>query len=50
MAKRYAKYDLFLFSRDYLAERATMLGNECFMIIYVNIYRHKLYLLYICKG
>ena len=39
MPKRYAKYGLFLLSRDYLVVWATMMGNECFMItiyIYTN--------------
>ena len=33
MPKRYAKYGLFLLSRDYQVVWATMMGNECFMII-----------------
>ena len=36
MLKFYPKYRLFLVSRDYLVESATMMGNECFTII---IYR-----------
>ena len=40
MLKRYAKYGLFLLYRDYLVVRATMMGNECFMItIYIYIYK-----------
>ena len=39
MSKRYTKYGLFLLSRDYLVVWATMMGNECFMIvIYLFIY------------
>ena len=44
MLKRYAKYGLFLLYRDYLVVRATMMGNECFMItiyIYIYIYIYK---------
>ena len=36
MPKRYVKYGLFLFSRDYQVVWATMMGNECFIItIYI---------------
>ena len=54
MSKRYAKYGLFLLSRDYQVVWATMMGNECFMImitmyilyIYVYIY-YTIYIVYI---
>ena len=39
MPKRYAKYGLFLLSRDYLVVWAAMMGNECFTItIYVFLF------------
>ena len=50
MPKCYAKYSLFLLSRDYQVVWATMMGNECFMItiyIYIYIYRH-IYTLWCC--
>ena len=39
--KRYEKYGLFLLSHDYLVVAwAAMLGNECFMVIYIYIRIH----------
>ena len=46
MPKRYAKYGLFLLSRDHLVVCATMMGNECF-IITIYIYIIYIYNIYI---